>query len=444
MQERWQPLGQSEAVQPDAAEIEFRQDTTIRQLLSGSEITEPEGNNLADAPVHVFTRQIGTTSTEYTAVVDYPLNGMHFLNLLAQAAPNNHVVGIEGVMGDWRMPDGNEKKLNSLHARGLGPSWQVFEQQRQLFMAALDTERHSAPEVIPYANIKDREDIYKELMRGGALSFNSNEFVNLFLGDNLADLRNQLAAFLKTDPKMSKRRNLDRYTTDQVLRRLNGASEKNQKRMLTGFLAQADPETRDILLQQYLKNVYEGFSLSDEDSGESRVIYANIRGGQYHVTTREGTYVVENNDFSAEAELRMRGKQLDYVIVPDTIIQSNVIIPTLRWRTRRVSEEPGDVLRDWVDEVPQGEIVNAVRPILEEHGIPVGPKFRNRINPLAGLLSIAYFSPDIVSKWPQSVGLPNGRYKQFMGAAQVPVLAHMMRKDLLESELIHATEQYAA
>ncbi len=62
---------------------------------------------------------------------------------------------------------------------------------------------------------------------------------------------------------------------------------------------------------------------------------------------------------------------------------------------------------------------------------------------LTGLLTTAYLSPDIVGEWPKEVGLPGLDRKQNMGAAQVPVLAYMLRRSLLASDLIKAAEAHA-
>ena len=68
---------------------------------------------------------------------------------------------------------------------------------------------------------------------------------------------------------------------------------------------------------------------------------------------------------------------------------------------------------------------------------------REHPDTLAGLLTTAYLSPDVVDRWPKEVGLPGLDRKQRMGAAQVPVLAHMLRRSLMESDLIKAAEAHA-
>ena len=75
-------------------------------------------------------------------------------------------------------------------------------------------------------------------------------------------------------------------------------------------------------------------------------------------------------------------------------------------------------------------------------------KDKNReitMNPLAGLMFVAYCSPEIrnSSDWPQRQGLPGGRYQQVMRAAQAPVLALQKRDVLLASYFVKALEKYA-
>jgi hypothetical protein len=65
---------------------------------------------------------------------------------------------------------------------------------------------------------------------------------------------------------------------------------------------------------------------------------------------------------------------------------------------------------------------------------------RVQLSRLAGLLALAYLSPDAREGWPAEVGLKDGHFKQKMGAAQIPVLALMKRNTLLKSPVIAAME----
>lgn len=64
-------------------------------------------------------------------------------------------------------------------------------------------------------------------------------------------------------------------------------------------------------------------------------------------------------------------------------------------------------------------------------------------SPLTGLLAVSYFTPEVRANWPQNQCLGTEPQKQFMGPAQVPVLALQRKEEILESQFFTACEEYA-
>lgn len=59
---------------------------------------------------------------------------------------------------------------------------------------------------------------------------------------------------------------------------------------------------------------------------------------------------------------------------------------------------------------------------------------------MAGIITTAAMAPDITQSWPATMSLPGAERTQYMFAAQIPVLALMMRKQLLRSQFIERLE----
>jgi hypothetical protein len=60
-----------------------------------------------------------------------------------------------------------------------------------------------------------------------------------------------------------------------------------------------------------------------------------------------------------------------------------------------------------------------------------------------GALAVAYFSPNVRAGWPPYMSIRGSR-EQFIGAAQVPVLALMRQAQLLKTDFVEAAEAVAA
>lgn len=142
--------------------------------------------------------------------------------------------------------------------------------------------------------------------------------------------------------------------------------------------------------------------------------------------------------FKAEMDLEEdeRGR-LKFRIFPETVGSTNFLIPVVRWRRSGIGKR--SLVLDFLDE--------SVSPLVKEtlglDKIPEELDFDNRrLNPLLGVLSIAYFSPEVRKNWPKTQRLNKGGYQQFMGPAQVPVLALQRRNQILQSGFFSAAEEH--
>lgn len=67
-----------------------------------------------------------------------------------------------------------------------------------------------------------------------------------------------------------------------------------------------------------------------------------------------------------------------------------------------------------------------------------------RLDALAGLVTLPYLLPELSKGWPAWQPLKKGGKSNYIGPASVPVMALMHRRALLNSALIQAAEAYAA
>jgi len=114
---------------------------------------------------------------------------------------------------------------------------------------------------------------------------------------------------------------------------------------------------------------------------------------------------------------------------------SRFLLPVLRWlrvgQTRRWLLDP-------IEDAHEALLAKATGRDLGdfEAGRPAG-------EPIAGLLAVPYFLPRLTRSWPKMKSLtPEGR-GHFRGPAQVPVLALIHRRALLNSAFVKAAESLA-
>ena len=107
------------------------------------------------------------------------------------------------------------------------------------------------------------------------------------------------------------------------------------------------------------------------------------------------------------------------------------LVPVLRWHTTP------DGTRRWLFDRPEPHQEEAVRAAMSPEG-PVDAHVS--LSTLAGFLSVLYFQPELTEGWPEWKPLsPEGK-SNYMGPAQVPVLALLNKDRLLPNPLTEGLE----
>lgn len=133
----------TELLHPPQKELVFAKPTTAKDLL-GVDFQEPENLSLLTAPMYIASQERQDGTTKYSAVVEHPLDGLPFFNLLNHLSPIFSRSAIEEVVADWDMPDDKSeeaKKLNNDHAKNLQEAWKDFMLHRRIFINAISADK---------------------------------------------------------------------------------------------------------------------------------------------------------------------------------------------------------------------------------------------------------------------------------------------------------------
>ena len=123
-----------------------------------------------------------------------------------------------------------------------------------------------------------------------------------------------------------------------------------------------------------------------------------------------------------------------FIEVLEDRTETTFMVPVLRWRKDRAR------IRDWY-----------FRPLspadVDGLGDLAGPGLDSAdaaaFNPLLGFVTLPYFQPQLRRRWPEWRHLDRDGKSNIMGPAQVPVLALLHRRALINSELVARCEAFA-
>lgn len=423
-----------------------------RELVT-AQFSEPAGLTLLRAPIHVVRINSDSPQTEYMACIDRALTRSTFEPFLEGAAPykcsnryGQRSFAIDGVIADWRLPDlhgEGSDRLNEMHSQALGQHWQVFRASRELFMNTLTT-----PDVLP-KHIGDSPDrplrsfneITADFLTKGVF-MGSHDIREFFRRPEFADVREAIADIIKSMPKAEKSRRMKSANSETVLDQFSNFGQKNRVKYLRRLMHGADENVRNRIIQEYSAYAFDALVLPLLDDEEPKTWYVKKAGaveGVYDDVDRVWKTHLVYDTYSLEATaVRMGNGSVRYVVLDhDTLRRKYFVKPLLHWRKSENGERTWDF-----DFLSRNQLPSQISELVDKDTLSEEDR-DPRLNPLAGLISIAYFSPDIVKQWPAQVGLPGGRYSQTMGPAQVPVLAMMRSNDLLNSEFLANLELYA-
>lgn len=431
-------------VVPTLSELTFAPVTTVNRLL-GSTVKQLNDLNLANAPLHVGIIESGDGQREYIALFDKALTQTSLHHLLNGAAPDKEFGKyVSAATGDFVMPDearrgvpGQDKRLKRHEA--LGKVWTDFMQHRPLFLEILSNQDDF---VIP-----KKYDIRFHYSTFGQIK---SQFPNHIAHMSEGDLRRCLASesevlssrfaeFLRNQPR-TKNKQWTRRTrsTVETMKGFSHLGHQNRVRLFSRFYEQLDDESRDGLVKSYIQKGFRTFLLHLNKEDKIPVYAAGVKGDGDLQEIPELPIDIENANLKAQVGIYGADKQeVNFHIIEGSQRWRHFLEPVVRWK--KASDQKREFILDPLS-ITQWEIVKVLKPFLEQNGWPEVSLDMKRLNPLAGVLALAFLSQEIVQTWP--LRMPDNEDGQRMGSAQASVLALIRQQDLLKSPLLDTMEQY--
>lgn len=413
----------------------------VREAL-GVSFEEIEPLALLDAPVQVYSSISETGTPRFDVTIGHnPLDGLDLLNFLKTIAPekpNNH---IEGILGDWDIINPANQERNSfnrdlaeLHAK-LGTSWEEFAKSQPAFYHPLEDAKlpyslydngywSGTPKLIPEERAKQMEN--STILSGYAKSAppTLEDMVEKLRAIGIEVDEEALLGKAKNvinNGRLKKTKNYKPIRSPDALRRKFMGWPKSQRRaFFRSFVYGLSDDERKKILEVRNEEIFDSVELADEAiyCYPRRLLDAPLAEVCASSTTvREGAYEGEFIELTADD-----GEKCQVLLPKSTryVGGGRKVAPLISWQR----DETGK--RQFIFE-------RAPQPSTEEVSV----------DGVLGALAVAYFSPEIRKEWPKHLGIGDSR-KQFMGAAQVPVLALMRRAQLLKSPFIEQAEAIAA
>ncbi len=408
----------------------------VRKKMKDSGIVD-----LVKAPLHVAKLPVDEHTTSYVAVIDKPLSQFAFIHFLNSASPSPYKYYdymTRAVIADWQMPDNlnsEDRRLNHVHAEGLGQSWQEFERHRRLFLEVLKTE-DKLPAPVTKGKVLSVSDVAGDFMFQG-VKMGGKELLTLLSSDE--QLMQGFGEFFRATDI----RGYNKKDPASALRAFAKTGQKRRAKLLRHFLQHSSPEMQDRMLQQYAQVAFNSF-VEPKEQGAKRFFTRKVQQGREEtLDANAGNCTLRYPNFSIEGKPTLVRGRMGYQLIPESVRYRSFVKPLLHWQTS-TDPETTEMQRKWVMDLPNDEkVAESTWHFVDKNTIEGNPVDLKRLNPLVGIVTIPYFSFEVRNKWPRSVGLPNGRYEQSMGPAQIPVLAHIRRNDLFNEDIISAIEDYA-
>ncbi len=418
----------------------------------GLEVRMQEPAQLAflSSPAHLLKRDL-ENGAEYLAVFAHPpLQGENLLRFLKKVAPDPDAKQDTalGVFFDWVLPerpeyyrDGGGERLLRLH-QALGRHWTDFEQSRPDFISALMSGREPGPFMYrqrqQQVTLFTEQDLQKRFS-GRALDFSVLKAT--FEGDDSPDPTERIANYMLERGKIGRRTFRD-IINGKRQRSVRAIFSEDSKGFTQRYLDELSQEQRERGISHLIQNEYVTLKADEE-----RTLYV-ARSAIHGVSQDELQTAYDTRQLSElEPTIGSFGPEPNnYVVDKGTLLTRKgprevYFTHTLRHGENSVALQP--VLHWRTTEMPDG---TSCRELItddqSEANIPRLPgEPRVVASRLAGLLALAYISPDIREKWPPEMGLKGSQKKQGLGAAQVTVLALMQRNSLLKSPVVAKMEE---
>ena len=432
---------------------------TARKIV-GSSFQETKNLTLADVPIYTVAIPISETTTEFMACLDVAMTRSTMYDFLVGACPNKEQrPDYDGVIADWILPqkktppkpETEEKetyynKLNRLH-EGLKEHWVEFERNRPLWLAIMGGQDH-LPDRFTNGPFRSLGQVSAEYGREGA-NMSAAKLRRFFAAESLGDGADALAQFIRSTPKAQRIPKIQRMSTAKVLNTFTHFGIKDRAKYLKQALDESSWETRIKFAQAYAENVFDRVNMTDGEGQPHEVYirkdYVGDNENLNETPDRLGRRVINYDSYYIEAAPVVTEEgSVEYRLDYSTLRWKDAIKPFLHWKTILEPNNPSQTKREWIlDYVPGHQLPELMRDLSEKDFKRDDNAHRLRFSPLAGMLTVAYFSPEIVESWPQHVGLPDSDSQNVMGPAQVPVLASIRRNDLARSVFISTLEEHS-
>lgn len=390
--------------------------TTTLVSIIGEKVKGPLSDELLQSPLNLSVKKT-PQGLEYFASISTILVGEDFHKFLALVANNVFDVGIYGIVADWELPDdasssGDQayyQRLQSLHSK-LGEVWITFENHRKRFISTINDKALEFSRYLPLPfNLMTKAEVDKEIasrFKTSTLEKDRDKFlrsISHLSADEVRDL-------LRGSRRNGKLNDRERYMNDRQLR----------------FRLMHRVRNSSIFGEQFLKSslwtgVYEEFfndyrivRVEPENEGTQprEIGYRRFTKSDDCIDTELARNKIENN---CVYELCEEDGRFKYRLV-ESSKPTNGMLPVVHWIKNNAGSR-----------VLLADELNT-------------PTVQFSLDTLLGILTVAYFSPEIRKEWPQRVGLPGSYKQQEMGPAQIPVLALIRKNELEHSEFLEKLE----
>lgn len=444
-------------LQPKDFSPEISHPSTTAAELLGRSIVEPNGLQMAAAPIHISSRIVDGNNTRFSAHIDYSLSGKDFLTVLNQVAPVDGQTEY-GIIGDWKMPDqARDKERNvkedkqRLRRHGtMMRDWADFMANRQEFMGTLmdrfnvDWVSRIAPQLLindPSVDTTSRavvEALHERARMVGLSPFATLHGEDVTIYQFIDKVKQDIAQYMQAHTELWKPKQLKNGTHNIPASAINRFWTLGLGFKVDYF--QKHPETSELVLnEKFIEEAIDrhmrlqGHMMVKDSKGKRTYLDQTKLYGHSITQKVDGQFIIgDENDpvVSATVYVDEEGKK---GIRVDAVKQTPASEPLIEWEKDKVTGErkfyvrPGDV-----DSVTD-------KPLTTK-------------NPLLGLFALAYFEPELREEWESKLFLEmeneKGEMEKFgpqqNGAAQIPVYILMKRDEIAsQSKLLPAVEQFA-
>lgn len=415
--------------------------TSIRELLKGLHHSHEALEPVLDAPAYLSKRTHADGRTDHILIVDAPLSGPSLARFLDHASPAEDQQSIQGILTDWQLmrtalkhPEQSttgDRRLQIMHARGLGKSWVRFLAEIDRYIGALrDIPESKIADAQLKTNLVTAEGLLDQVCR--VVKKRSNAMVR---GWGAKLIREHLSGLRNVERKTRLRELIDYMNkTMPVSDKRNSPHAENEKNLVREFIQtvfrspetiarfrEKEPNLADTLffsvvstyfLQQQLRVEGQPTTVWEERSqAASKPSRSHVQSPRYAVehfeqpigTGRIVTYELSHGE----------GGALVYKLIRESDAARG-IRPMLYW----TSGGGSDFKRTLHNEIPvSARVAGIEKRYLQDSSL------------ILGALMLVNLYPDAKEEWPerrtlqgtQGANLEN-QGGQVMGAAQIPVL----------------------